>query len=227
MAGRHGGGLLSLSATSDAIFEVLGSHWDVWTEQAGDYGNVADRRNWRVVAPIHVAETREKALENVRYGIERWVEYFTTVVALQFTPDTKDAGAFARELVESGFAVIGTPDDACALIHRLQEQTGGFGAFLVMANDWADREATMKSYELMAKYVFPEFQNSATRARASNQWAMENYDEFLTAAGDGVVAAIEAHEKDQAAKGRYTKQDKARESVRWASANKDKGKKED
>jgi limonene 1,2-monooxygenase len=222
LAGRFGAGLLSLSVTSDAVFEVLGSHWDVWGEKAEEYGTIPDRRKWRLVAPMHIAETREKAFENVKYGIERWVEYFRTVVALQFTPDTDDAEAFARELVDTGFAVIGTPDDACELIHRLQEQTGGFGAFLVMANDWANRENTMKSYELMAKYVFPEFQNSATRAIRSNAWAMDNYDRFLTAAGDGVVAAIEAHAREQEAKGRHTKQNKAVESVRWASKNKEK-----
>ena len=221
MAGRFDAGLLSLSATSSAGYEVLGSHWDVWNEQAGDYGNTPDRSKWRLVAPVHIAETREKAFENVRYGIERWVEYFRRVVALQFTPDTDDAESFARELVESGFAVIGTPDDCCELIHRLRDQTGGFGSFLVMANDWADREATMKSYELMAKYVFPEFQNSGKRAIASNQWCMDHYDSFITAAGDGVMAAIEAHEKEQEARGRHTKQDAAKDSVRWASKNKE------
>jgi hypothetical protein len=70
--------------------------------------------------------------------------------------------------------------------------------------------------------VFPEFQNSATRAIKSNKWAMQNYDRFLTAAGDGVIAAIESHAREQAAKGRVTKQDKAAESVRWASKNKEK-----
>ena len=65
-----------------------------------------------------------------------------------------------------------------------------------------------------------EFQNSASRAQASNQWCMDHYDEFITAAGDGVIAAIEAHAKEQAARGRYTKQDAATRSVRWASKNK-------
>ena len=217
LAGRFGGGLLSLSATSSAGFEVLGSHWDVWNEQAGDHGRVADRRKWRVVAPVHIAETREKAFENIRYGIENWVDYFTSVVALQFTPETNDPDAFARELVESGFACIGTPDDCCELIHRLQEQTGGFGAFLVMANDWADREATRKSYELMARHVFPEFQGSATRAVNSHRWCQDNYPEFISAAGDAVLSAIEDHDKEQGSKGRYTKQDAAAEAVRWSS----------
>ena len=221
LAGRFDGGVLSLSATSAAGNEVLGSHWDVWEQQAGGYGNVPNRSQWRLVAPVHIAETRKKAFENVRYGIERWVEYFTSVVALQFTPETRNAEAFAREMVESGFAVIGTPDDLCELIARLQEQSGGFGAFLVMANDWADREATMKSYELMAKYVFPEFQNSASRAIRSNQWCQDNYPEFITAAGDAVLSAIESHQKEEEAKGRHTDFDAAAKAVRWRSQSED------
>ncbi len=224
LAGRYGGGVLSLSATSSVGREVLGGHFDVWAQQAADFGNVADRSKWRLVAPVHIAETREKAFENVRYGIERWVEYFTSVVALQFTPETRDAEAFARELVDSGFAVIGTPDDMIELLERLQEDTGGFGAFLVMANDWADREHTMKSYELMAKYVFPHFQGQADRAVRSNRWCQDNYPEFISIAGDAVLAAIEDHEKEEAAKGRTAaKSDAASDAVRWAGRNQQDG----
>jgi len=218
LAGRFDGGLLSLSATSEAGFEVLNGHWDAWKIKADEYGHVPDRRNWRLVAPVHIAETREKAFENVAYGIERWVEYFTSVVALQFTPETRDAQAFAHELVESGFAVIGTPDDCCELIQRLQEQSGGFGAFLVMANDWADREHTMKSYELMAKYVFPEFQGSADRAVRSNRWCQDNYTEFLGVAGDAVLSAIEDHRKEQEALGRSVQSEAAQQATRWAKS---------
>jgi limonene 1,2-monooxygenase len=217
LAGRFDGGLLSLSATADAVREVLGGHFEIWEQEAKDHGRVADRSQWRLVAPVHLAETREKAFENVKYGIERWVEYFTSVVALQFTPETNDADAFARELVESGFAVIGTPDDLCEVLERLQEDTGGFGAFLCMANDWADREATMKSYELMAKYVFPQFQGQADRAIRSNRWCQNNYQEFLTAAGDAVVKAIDDYDKEATSKGRKFNRSAMADSVRWAS----------
>lgn len=218
LAGRFDGGVLSLSATSATGREVLGGHFDVWQQSAVDHGGAANRAQWRLVAPVHIAETREKAFENVRYGIERWVEYFSSVVALQFTPDTNDAEAFARELVESGFAVIGTPDDLGILLERLLDETGGFGAFLVMANDWADREATMKSYELMAKHVFPHFQGQVDRGVRSNRWCQDNYSRFITAAGDAVLQAIEEHQKDQAAKGRVApSSDAAGDAVRWAS----------
>lgn len=219
LAGRYGGGLLSLSATSAAGYEVLGSHFGIWDEQAGDHGKAADRRKWRVVAPVHIAETREKAFENVRYGIAQWVHYFKSVVTLEFIPETADPDTFAHEVVESGLAVIGTPDDCIEKIKQLEDQTGGFGAFLVMANDWADREHTMKSYELMAKYVFPEFQNSATRAVRSNRWCQDNYQGFITSAGDAILQAIEEHDKEQEKLGRETRQDAAKASITWASGS--------
>ena len=109
-----------------------------------------------------------------------------------------------------------------ALVERLQEDTGGFGAFLVMANDWADREHTMKSYELMAKYVFPHFQGQADRAVRSNRWCQDNYQDFISIAGDAVLAAIESHEKEEAIKGRVsTNADAAADAVRWAGKNQD------
>lgn len=52
-------------------------------------------------------------------------------------------------------------------LHRLQNLTGGFGGFLVLAGDWADREATLRSYELMGRYVIPEFRGHMEPLRAS------------------------------------------------------------
>ena len=60
---------------------------------------------------------------------------------------------------ESGFGAIGTPDMAVAQIDRLMKQSnGGFGAYLMLAHNWANPEATKKSYELIARHVMPHFQ---------------------------------------------------------------------
>ena len=67
--------------------------------------------------------------------------------------------------------MIGTPDEAIAQIERLAEQSGGFGCYLLMAHEWANPEATRRSYELFARYVMPRFQNSATRLQASERWS--------------------------------------------------------
>jgi limonene 1,2-monooxygenase len=39
-----------------------------------------------------------------------------------------------------------------------KQSNGGFGAYLTLAHNWANFEATKKSYELIAREVFPHFQ---------------------------------------------------------------------
>src|SRR5690606_21247851 len=68
-AGRHGLGLLSIGGTSDEALKAHANNWGVYEEQARANGHVPDRRNWRLVSLYHVAETREKAVENVRFGL--------------------------------------------------------------------------------------------------------------------------------------------------------------
>jgi len=76
-------------------------------------------------------------------------------------------------MAEAGSWIVGTPDDCIEAINRLQEQSGGFGGFLVQTVDWAPREKMLRSYELMARYVMPQFQGTVASTIASNQWAAE------------------------------------------------------
>ena len=117
-------------------------------------GKRVSRDAWRLVGPMHIAETRERARENVRFGLEKWVYYFREVAALPLAPEGADA---IDGLIESGLAVIGDPDDAVAQLERLEKQSGGFGCFLHMAHNWADWSETQRSYELFARYVMPRF----------------------------------------------------------------------
>ena len=48
----------------------------IYEEQARLNGKVADRNNWRLVTLLHVAETREQARENVRFGLTRLPRLF-------------------------------------------------------------------------------------------------------------------------------------------------------
>ena len=173
LAGKHGVGLLSLGATQSAGFDALGMHWDVMQQRAAQFGTVADRAKWRLVGLVHCAETREEAYRDVAYGIEHWFSYFQTVAGL---PHMSVSGNTVREMIdfvaESGMGAIGTPDDVCAQIDKLVAQSnGGFGAYLMLAHEWANTQATRRSYELIAKYVMPRYQGQAdatlnARARA-------------------------------------------------------------
>jgi limonene 1,2-monooxygenase len=193
-AGRFGTGLLSIGATNQQGFDLLGYHWGIAEERAAQYDTSVDRRSWRLVGPIHIAETREQAYADVAFGLEQWVDYFQRVAALPIAPDTSNAEEMADAMNQSGFAVIGTPDDAIAQIQRLWEQSGGgFGTFLVMAHEWADTAATRKSYELLARYVFPEFQGSAESTTSSRDWAAENRPTFIGEVGAAIMSAIGKH----------------------------------
>ena len=43
----------------------------------------------------------------------------------------------------------------------MKQSNGGFGCYLLLAHEWANPEATRRSYELIAQHVFPEFQGQA------------------------------------------------------------------
>jgi limonene 1,2-monooxygenase len=198
-AGRFGTGMLSIGATSTAGFDMLGAHWGVVEERAAQFGQTVDRNNWRLVAPIHVAETREQAYKDVEFGLAAWVDYFQRVAALPLAPATDDTKELADAMNATGFVVIGTPDDVAAQIERLKEQSGGFGAFLTMGHDWADRAATARSYTLLAREVFPRFQGSTIAPTESRDWAAANRPEFIGAAGAAVVDAMQKHAAEKEA----------------------------
>ncbi len=160
LAGRHGIGLLSIGATTAAGFDALALHWGVLEEQARRHNKAVDRSKWRLVGLVHCAETMEQAYRDVEYGIEQWFNYFQAVAAF---PQMSMPGSNVKEMIsfinDSGFGAIGTPEMCTAQIERLQAQSnGGFGAYLMLAHNWADPQATLRSYELVARHVMPRFQ---------------------------------------------------------------------
>ena len=175
-AGIHGLGLLSVGATTSGGFNALAANWEIYERKATEHSQPINRDGWSLVGPMHIAETTEQAMENVRFGLDQWVSYFKDVAALPIAPEGEDP---AQALVASGLAVIGTPDDAIAQIRRLEEQSGGFGTFLLMAHNWADWAETKRSYELFARYVAPEFQKRNDNRRASYQWAARNHEHSM------------------------------------------------
>jgi limonene 1,2-monooxygenase len=190
-AGRHGAGLLSIGATQTGGFNALASNWAIAEDKARDAGNTMDRAGWRLVGPMHIAETREQARADVRFGLENWLYYFREVAALPLAP--QDGSDPVDALINSGMAVIGTPEDAIAQIERLEQQSGGFGAFLMMDHNWAEWDRKKKSYELFARYVAPRFQGLNENRQASIKWAAENRPRFIGEAMAAVGARVAQH----------------------------------
>ena len=190
-AGRYGMSLLSTAATTRAAFEALPETWRICAEEAAAHGRAADRARWRLVGPVHVAETRERARANVRFGIREWLRYFAQVGHLPLDATGEgDVESDIDALIASRIATIGTPDDLVAQIERLERQSGGFGVFLDMAHNWADFAATRRSYELIARYVMPRFDGRAGRQEDAWRRAMAKKPELAERRQAGIDRAI-------------------------------------
>jgi limonene 1,2-monooxygenase len=193
--------MLCVAATQTTGYDVLGTNWRIAEELAAERGASMDRRDLRCVGPMHLARTREEARAHVRFGLEKWQQYFFALNPVsggrpQASGDPADA------LIASGMAVIGTPDDAIEQIERLQKKTGGFGTFLFMAHNWATFEHTLQSYELFANYVKPHFNRSNVQRAESLESTKARSGELMSAAGAGIRAMFEKHAAEQTAKRR-------------------------
>src|SRR3546814_2756479 len=96
-------------------------------------------------------------------------------------------------MIETGMAVVGTPQDAADRIQQLVDESGGFGAFLFMAHNVARWPQKQRSYELMARYVFPKFQHLNVNREASMAWVKDNKAAFTTEVRNAVGARIVQH----------------------------------
>ena len=196
LAGKHDLGMISIGATSAGGFDAVAHHWGTLTERAAEFGHTPDRSRWRLVAPFHIAETKDQAIKDASYGIDAWCDYLQHTAS---TPQMKVEGETTREridwVIESGTGVIGTYKEAIAQIERLWDQSnGGFGAMLLFDHNWAPWAAKKEHYHLFANYVMPHFQGTTKRLQANEAWTRSVREE-LTASN---WAAIEAFSKKHA-----------------------------
>ena len=134
LAGRYGIGLLQLSGLTPEGMAVLPKHWEVVEKTAAEYGTTVAEEDWRVVGIMHLAETRDRAIDDVRFGINEYFDY------IQHTIGGKGyaaAGSTFDDRLEwamsTGNALVGTPADAIAKLEELVDASGGrVGRVLVL-----------------------------------------------------------------------------------------------
>jgi limonene 1,2-monooxygenase len=197
VAGKYGAAVLSLSIPRDTVRQTsLKELWAIGEETAAKHGKTLRREDWALVVPVHLAESRQEAMENVRLGSGRELtEYFGATLGHP-VPDVP-AGQIVDFMVERNQWIIGTPDDCIAGIERLQELSGGFGSFLVRVEDWTTRERILHSYELLARYVMPRFQGSLAGIQVSNQWASVRKEALQANRLAGLKRATDAYYNQQ------------------------------
>jgi len=198
LAGKHGFGMLCVAATQAGGYDALGINWKVANDVAAENGRKMDPEKLRLVGPVHIAETRQEAFENVKFGLAKWQTYFGNIAGVAGRQAA--AEQTVEELVRDGQLVIGTPDDAIAQIRRLQAKQGEFGVFLQLAHNWANFENTKKSYELWQRHVTPVINGANTARETAFNWAGDNKERFIGAAMGAAMQTIQKHQEEQAKK---------------------------
>ncbi len=197
MAGKHGIGILSIGSMSTAGLQALPTQWSFAEESADKHGKTMDRRNWRVLLSWHIAETREEAAQEAKQGLFRWHNEYTVGTLMRPGAEvfrTPDDAVSQTARVEGSAAVIGTPDDLIANIKALLEVTGGFGTVIGFVHDWANPEATRRSWDLVARHVIPEINGYLAAYRSSQKHVIEHRDSF-DRAGQAVLNKIQENER--------------------------------
>ena len=198
LAGRHGFGMLCVAATQEGGYDALGINWKIANDTAVEHGRKMSPEALRLVGPVHIAETRAQAFENVKFGFQKWQDYFASIAGVAGREASSNKSA--EELVKEGVIVVGTPDDAIAQIRRLQEKQGEFGCFLQLAHNWANFEATKKSYDLWQRHVTPVINKANVARETAYNWARDNRERFIGAAMQAAMQTIQKHHEDEAKK---------------------------
>jgi limonene 1,2-monooxygenase len=197
LAGRFGLGMLCVAAANPGGYDVLDTNWNLAKRVAAEHGRQMERRDLRLMAPFHIAETRDQAIANVSWGFDKWQEY-----AYAISPEGGRAIGLGsiESIIADGKGAIGTPDDAVALLEKYWDKVGGFGCILQLAMNWADFEATKKSYELFMRYVMPKFAGRNTQRDASMSWLRDNREDFSGRRTSAARLVIDKHFAEEAAR---------------------------
>ncbi len=195
LAGKYGASVLTITVLRDpsAGPSDLKALWDIAEESAAEHGQTMKRDDWRLTIPVHLAEDRHQALGEARLGAGRYLREYSEGTNGRNATFDGPLEKVVDYMVDNGSWIVGTPDDCIEGIKRLEEQSGGFGGFLVQAIDWASREALLRSYELLARYVMPQFQGSVVSTAASNRWTAERKEVLVSGRTRAIERAHQAY----------------------------------
>ena len=74
------------------------------------------------------------------------------------------------------------------------ELTGGFGCVVGFVHDWANRENTRRSWDMVARYVVPEVNGLLDDYRDSYRFVNESRETW-TRASEAVMSKIQQNER--------------------------------
>lgn len=146
----------------------VASHWESVEIGAARSGRTPDRRDWRIVREVFVAETNELAWKGAVGGMmgRTSSEYLLPLFSqfgfrayMKHHADVPDSDVTTEYLARHNW-VVGSPATVAERLEQIHEELGGFGTLLVLGYDYADApEAWQQSLTLLANEVMPRLQH--------------------------------------------------------------------
>lgn len=143
------------------------THWEAVEQGAQRSGRTVSRRQWRIAREVYVAETTEKAREEVLNGPMRraFEQYMRNILAsfgaldlYKVDPEMPDE-AITAEYCTDNIWIVGDPDTVTEKIRKLYHDVGGFGTILQIAYDWDPWDRWLNCMYLFAKEVMPNLKD--------------------------------------------------------------------
>ena len=160
LAGERG--FLPMSLNLNPAY--VASHWDSVETGARRTGRTPDRRDWRLVREVFVAETDAEAWRlSVDSMMGRMMsEYFLPLLSnfgfldyLKHSPEVPDSDVTAEYCARRNW-LIGSPATVAEKLEKVYEDVGGFGQILVFGFDYAENpEVWRASLGLLQTEVLP------------------------------------------------------------------------
>ncbi|MBX9605815.1 MAG: LLM class flavin-dependent oxidoreductase [Gammaproteobacteria bacterium] len=166
MAGEMGLMPLSLNLSQ----EYLRDHW-ASVERGAERGKRrADRRDWRVVREVYIAETDAEARKLALNGMigRAYREYllplfsqFRLLSVFKHDPSVPDSDVTPEYLCEHSW-LVGSPKTVASKLAEMEHEAGGFGTLLVINFDFLDEYSSWSaSQQALMEEVMPQFRTRA------------------------------------------------------------------
>lgn len=166
LAGEYGYWPMSFDVHAEGLLE----NWKSVEEGAAKTGRTPDRKEWRIVRSIMVADTDQEARDAAADGYfgRYWTDFasqslkrFGLLKHFKTDPDMSDDDVTPAHMAEHGW-LCGSPETVASGIEEMYEKTGGFGSMLMLGMDYTEQpELWRRSMELMGTEVIPRLKHLA------------------------------------------------------------------
>jgi limonene 1,2-monooxygenase len=151
---------------------------DKYEAAARAAGRTAPRREVVGSRIVYVADSRQQAMEEMRAAVAYEVSVqgqrgFLAMLKRVYGLDVPNNANAIEALADSGFYILGEPDNVAAEIKQYYDACGGFGTFLIVTGkDWATRAHRDRSMRRFMTEVAPQLRHlepeTMTRAVAAD-----------------------------------------------------------